>query len=474
MANRRMGPVDTIWLNMDRPDNLMIIDSVMFFDGPMDWDRVRNVVQRRLVDVYPVFRQRPVQPLANLGSPHWGDVKDFDLERHTPQVTLARPDEAALQEYIEPWLSTPFDRSHPLWQFHLIDGGPDWSVIYCRFHHSLADGIALGEVLLSLTDAEPDDDLAPSTELAIRETGPSLLATAVQAATSAGSTAYSLASGTAHTLFDLPQLLDPRNAVQLLTQAVRTVQIADKLVLGPHPSGPFGGPPGLHKEAVWATPFPLEDVKRLGRSTRTTVNDVLLAAVAGALRSYLQTHGRLTDDISTMVPVNVRDLSKPLPKELGNQFALALFKYPTSEPDPLERIRTTHERMEVIKNSPESMLTFGLLAAIGWTGKELERFFVDFFASKAIGVTTNVPGPTTVRYFAGAELTGVLSWVPMSGQQTIGVSIFTYRGEVRVGFKVDSACIPDPEALTAAFDEEVEALLELGQNLPPSAGAVSV
>jgi hypothetical protein len=117
--------------------------------------------------------------------------------------------------------------------------------------------------------------------------------------------------------------------------------------------------------------------------------------------------------------------------------------------------------MEVIKHSPEVVLTFGLIKAIGRTGPDLERFLVDFFAAKAIGVTTNVPGPLVRRYIAGTPIKGILAWVPESGDQTVGVSIFTYAGTVRVGFKVDAARVRDPESLVHAFDEEVAQLLRL-------------
>ena len=124
----------------------------------------------------------------------------------------------------------------------------------------------------------------------------------------------------------------------------------------------------------------------------------------------------------------------------------------------MERIREVKQRMDRIKNSPEVMLTFGLIKAIGRTGPELERYFVDFFADKAIGVTTNVPGPTEPRYLAGARITRVLAWPPESGDQTVGVSIFSYSDEVHVGFKVDAGLVPDPERLVEAFAAEITEL----------------
>ena len=141
-----------------------------------------------------------------------------------------------------------------------------------------------------------------------------------------------------------------------------------------------------------------------GHRTGTTVNDVLVAALAGALSTYnLRHHGELVD-IPTMIPVNVRPLDEPLPRELGNRFALVLFLLPSGLGTPFERLAETKRRMDAIKHSPEAVLTFGLIRGIGRTGKEIERFLVDFFANKATGVTTNVPGPREPRYVAGQRI----------------------------------------------------------------------
>jgi WS/DGAT/MGAT family acyltransferase len=206
---------------------------------------------------------------------------------------------------------------------------------------------------------------------------------------------------------------------------------------------------------VWCRPFPLEDVKHVGRLAGATVNDVLMATTAGALARYIESHGAESVDVYAMVPVNVRPLDQPLPRELGNQFALVLLDLPVGVRSPFGRIAEAKRRMDVIKHSPEVMLTFGLIKAIGRSGPELERFFVDFFAHKAVGVLTDVPGPTQPRYIAGRRITRVLAWGPQSGDQTLGVAIFTYAGEVHVGFKVDVGQIPDPEAMVAAFEAEV-------------------
>jgi hypothetical protein len=134
---------------------------------------------------------------------------------------------------------------------------------------------------------------------------------------------------------------------------------------------------------------------------------------------------------------------------------------PSGAYSPPERLAMSKQRMDAIKASPEALITFGIITAIGMTQRVIEDLMVGFFSSKAIGVTTNVAGPGTARYLAGSRITGALGWVPGSGQQTLGVCIFSYNGTVRVGFKTDATVIPDPERLVEAFDAELGELEQL-------------
>jgi len=457
MTGRRpIGAVDTIWLNMDRPDNLMVIDAVMWFDEPVDWDRLEHVLLTRLVARYPVFSQRPVGGLPPLTSPHWEDDEDFALSHHLCRVTLPAPgDEAALQAYVESQAQRPLDRSRPLWEFHLIDGFGAGAAVLARFHHAMADGIALAQVLLSLTDPSPTSDLeVPVEENVPAPAGHGLLA----AASRVTGGATSAVRGSLHLLADLPHLADPRRFADALTLAQQTGHVMDKLLLGSLPATPLTGVPGVTKRAVWSAPHDLHAVKRIGRLSGATVNDVLVAAVSSSLSSYVLDRGGEAADLTTMVPVNLRPLDRPLPRELGNRFALVLLPLPTGPYAPLLRLAEAKRRMDAIKTSPEAVLTFGLITAIGRTSPEIERLLVDFFSGKAFGVTTNVIGPRQVRYVAGTRLTGVLGWVPGSGHQTVGVSIFTYDRSVRVGFKVDAGVVTHPEALVHGFDEALDEL----------------
>ena len=448
MARRQIDAVDTIWLNMDRPDNLMVIESVMTLAGPVDWDRFTDMLQRRVVDRYPVFSQRPVASRLPLGIPHWEDVEDFDIRAHLYRVQLPAPgDDVALMDYVNQHVSLPLSRERPLWEMHLVDGYDGGSAVYSRLHHSLADGIALVRVLLSMTDANPGDDLDEPAEVV---PGRSRMGYAIH-----------LAGATGTALLDLPNLLAPRHVADAMTLARQTTGIAAKLLFSRNPESPVKGNVSPEKRVVWAPPIPLSDVVEVAHRTGSTVNDVLVAALAGALSTYVRSHHGEAVDIPTMVPVNVRPVDQPLPRELGNRFALVLFSLPSSLATPFERLAETKRRMDAIKHSPEAVLTFGLIRGIGRTGPELERFLVDFFANKATGVTTNVPGPQEPRYLAGARITRTLGWAPESGEQTLGTSIFTYDGQVHIGFKVDINQVPRPEELLAGYRAELNALLQL-------------
>lgn len=462
MGKRLIGPVDTIWLNMDRANNLMVIDSLMFLDGPVDWDRLVETVRVRMIERYPVFMQRPVMSRTHVGPPHWEDDPDFAMERHLVRARLEVGDDADLQRYVSEHNSRPLDRSKALWEMHLIDGYDGGAVVFCRLHHALADGIALARVLLSLTDESPEggpsaDPTEPTADPEEPEMG--VVEGALRVLDAAGSAAGALATAGTQLLRDATRLLDPHVVGDAFTQVERTAAIADKLLLGPRPRLPFSGTPGTAKRVVWCDPIPFPDVRRVCKATGATLNDIMIAAVAGALRTYTIEHGGTPEDTATMVPVNVRPLDRPLPKELGNRFALVLLSLPIGSPSPLARIAEAKQRMDVIKHSPEVFLTFGLIKAIGRSGPELERFFVDFFAAKAIGVTTNVPGPREPRYLAGSRISRIMSWPPESGDQTLGISIFSYAGEVHVGFRVDATNVPDPERMVEAFDAEITTLM---------------
>jgi len=471
-ARRRVSAVDSLWLNMDRPTNLMVITSVVLLESVPDWDRVLDVMRSRIIEPYPVFSQRPVPRPGPFGRHEWADDPHFDLERHVHRVTLdGDGTDAELQGYIESHLARAFDLTRPLWEVHLVSGHGAGAALVFRIHHALADGMALTRVLLGLTEdaaGRPGDltDAGVSAELhgiplpRLSAAGPTAADTPTQrplVAAARDGWDRLRRNGLGSSASDAARL------------ALRSGQVVADLLLTTNPSSAVGGSPGHRKRIVWTEPLPLSGLKQTGRLVGATLNDVLLSAVAGALHAYQLERPGAPVDLVTMVPVNLRPLDEPLPRELGNRFALLFLRYPSSDATPLGRLALTKARMDWLKASPEAALTFALISVIGRTTGALERRVVDFFADKAIGVTTNVAGPRQVRHLAGVPVTGVLGWVPGSGKHTLGFCIFTYADTVRIGILADEAVVARPEELLDALEDEVDVLVRLGA-AGPTAG----
>ena len=155
-----MSRVDTAWLRMERPTNPMMITGVLMFDEPITLARLKKVVEKRFLD-YSRFRMKPVETPGGMA---WQTDDDFDLDWHVRLSALpGRGDQKALERFVSALASSPLDKTKPLWQFHLVEKYHGGSALVSRIHHSYADGIALVQVLLSLTDTarEPGkgDDL---------------------------------------------------------------------------------------------------------------------------------------------------------------------------------------------------------------------------------------------------------------------------------------------------------------------------
>jgi WS/DGAT/MGAT family acyltransferase len=216
--------------------------------------------------------------------------------------------------------------------------------------------------------------------------------------------------------------------------------------------------PGVARRVTWSERIPLDDLKAIGHATGTTVNDVLTAAMTGALRRYLLGRDSLVDEIRMTVPYNLRPLDEPLPRELGNKFGLVFLPLPVGVSGAYRRLREVHERMNEIKASREGPVSYERLSATGMTPEPVERRIVDLFSAKGTAVMTNVPGPKEPVYLGGTPVRTVLVWAPTSGHIGMSVSIFSYRGEVTVGLMVDAALVPDPETIVTGLEEELRQL----------------
>lgn len=453
-----LAPVDQAWLRMEDPTNLMMVTGILIFDQPLDFDRLRATFEHRLLR-FRRFRQRVVT-VGNTA--RWEDDPNFTLSAHLRRIALPAPhDQATLQDLVSDMMSTPIDFTKSPWQYHLIENYNGGCVLLGRLHHCIADGIALIRVLLAMTDESPDAPWPSATDSHEPEhRARSPLATMNATVRSAEKL---LADG-----FDL--LGEPGKLAEVARTGAGSATALSRLVLmSPDPHTAFKGPLGVAKRAAWSQPVPLDAVKAIGRAVGGTVNDVLLAAVTGALRRYLQGRGQNVDglDIRAAVPVNLRPPDEPL--TLGNRFGLVFLSLPIGVDDPLDRLFDLKERMEAIKHSPEAIVAFGILMGLGVAPSALQDMGVSIFGSKATAVMTNVPGPREMLYMAGAPINQIMFWVPQSGRLGLGVSILSYAGNVTLGIATDSGLAPDPDEIITAFHEEFNTLLKLVPSKPDSA-----
>lgn len=193
----KVSNVDTAWLHMEHPTNLMMISGVMTFEGKVDFEQLTAVLEERLLP-YERFRQRAVQPTNPLSSPYWETVPNFDIRDHLYRFTPHVPDQAALQDLSSRLMSTQLDFSKPLWEYHFIENyGDGDSALFSRLHHSIGDGVALIRVLLSLAD---DSETAPWRLAAARANRPrrSPLAGMLRRAQKSAQAAQKLTEAVAH------------------------------------------------------------------------------------------------------------------------------------------------------------------------------------------------------------------------------------------------------------------------------------
>jgi len=456
---KQMSPVDSAWLHMDEPTNLMMITGVSLLDKPLDYERFRKTLEVRLLTL-DRFTMRVVEPTLPVGTPPWEVDPNFDLDAHIHRVALPAPgDMAELQRLVSDLASTPLDFSKPLWNIHLVENVQGGAAMVLRLHHCIGDGTAMNAVLFRLMDMARDapiGDVAepPTEELKRRD----FVSTAFSPVRSIGNAIRYLAHEGSESL------RHPSRIAQGAGAAAEAVSIVGRvLMMKPDPQTPLKGSLGVQKRVAWSNDIPLEDVKTVTKALGTKVNDVMLAAVAGGLRDYLiERNAEVSDlEVRAVIPVDLRPPQRGI--ELGNAFGLVFLALPLRVADPVERLRETKKRMDAIKQSIEALTFYSLLSIFGVTPRQVEEQALSIFGSRATAVVTNVRGPGQALYIAGSKIENMMGWVPQAGHLGLGVSIFSYDGKVSVGVITDAGLVPNPERITAHLRTRFDELLTIAK-----------
>ncbi len=451
----RISSVDTAWLRMDRPTNLMMICGVLMFDGKLNLPHLRNTIATRML-CFHRFRQRIIDKGLMA---YWATDPHFDLDWHVRQIALpGKAGHSEFEQVVSDLISTPLDPSKPLWQFHLVDMANDKSALVMRIHHCYGDGFALMHVVMSMTDLqpgycsiEPEDMRPPASH---RATWERVLGPVTEVLGDAGRLAGCLVATGAD------WLKKPAHAMEFAQTGMDLVAEAAIIAnMKPDSVTRFKGTLGVMKRVAWTDALSLFDVKAVSEAYACSINDVLLACASGALRHYLQAHGDQVNhlDVRAMVPVNLRPPGEIT--ELGNQFGLVFLDLPLNIADPIERLLEVKQRMSHLKYSQQPMVALGILAGLGVAPSLLRERILEALAANASVVMTNVPGFPESRYFAGQKINQQLFWVPQSGGIGVGVSILSYAGKINFGIVSDLKRVPDPDLIVRLFTEQFESLL---------------
>jgi len=465
-----MSNADNFWFCMDDPTNLMVITAFMEFDEPLDFKRLSATIKDRL-STFPRFRKRVVRPVSGVGGPNWETDKNFDIRSHIQRIALPPPgDKAELQEMISNLMTTPLDPNKPLWHVYVIENYGKGCVIFFRIHHCIGDGIALVHVLLSMADKKPDAPWPGKRPKKKKEDAPffdpfspfrSVMKSIRDATDTTQNVGKKVVDEFKEAISNPDHLMELAKSGSELATDVASV-LAKLTVMSSDPKTAFKGGLGVRKNAVWTEPMLLDRIKTVGRAISTaTLNDVLIATVTGAMRRYLKTRNYPVNklDLRVTVPVNIRKPGTEF--ELGNKFSLVFLALPVYIEDPILRLKEVKRRMDHLKKSPDPIVNFGLLSAIGLLPPNIAKKVAHLFGNKASAVLTNVPGPREPLYFAGKKIGNVMFWVPRSGIIGLGISILSYDGKVTVGIAADEGLMPDPEVFLEGFEDEFDYLLDL-------------
>jgi diacylglycerol O-acyltransferase / wax synthase len=440
----RLTGADRMNLLVERPEAPLHVSLLGVLDGgPLTCDGrllvepVRAALDRALVRA-PRLGQvvRPTRP--GQGPPAWVDAASVDLDRHLRVVPVAVPgDEPAFLAAAEAVLAPPMDRSRPLWDLTLLPGLAGGNVgLVLRLHHAVADGVAAVRLLGAILDNPPGEPALPN--------GPALPARAVRPPPTGLQLAADAWRGRLATLrrVSVPGLVgSPRAlAIQLAT-----------IVRGPGPRTSLNRPIGPHRR-IAVLRLPLRPLREVAHECGGTVNDAILAAVAGAVRAVLVSRREPAEvTLRASVPVSL----SPTDAYLGNRVAVMLVPLPLTERDPRRCVAriAADTRAEKVRARRAGALGF-MNSALG---VRLARPF--FRRQRLVNLfVTNVPGPAGRLRLAGAELLQAYPVAGLAGNVTLGVDALSYSGELGLSVVTDAAAWPDLPVLLDALAESFAAL----------------
>jgi diacylglycerol O-acyltransferase len=447
MSPTRLSGLDASFLAVETPTAHMHVGWVATFSRPSrgpapGFGELRDHIELRLARA-PRYRQKLASVPLGLNAPEWVDDEAFSIERHLYWAP------GPLRGLVDELMSTPLRRDRPLWELWICEERERFAVIG-KAHHCMVDGIAALELGSLLLDPTPEPEAcAPDRWCPEPEPGGERLLMRAMRDLLAGQVGLLRSS--------LRASARPARAAEQVAQGALRMSraLSHSLLIGAPSSALNRSLSPLRRLAF--TERPLDDLRKIKRVYGTTVNDVMLAAVAGGIRTYMTDHGQAPVALKAMVPVNVRS-----PKDLlGNHISFVFAELPCQEPDPVGRLYRVHATMSARKRDREPEGADLALKAAEHTPVPVQNAISRMIASPRTFnlVVSNIPGPPETLYLRGCPLQAIYPVVPLADRHAVSVGMTTVRDRACFGVYADREALPDTDSLARNIDAAITELL---------------
>lgn len=453
----RLSPLDASFLHLERGNNHLHIGSALIFEGPAPALGELCAAFEALFDRVPRYRQRVQQVPLQLGRPVWVDDVEFDIRRHLRRTRLPPPGtDDALKSLASRLMSRPLDLTRPPWETWFVEGLADgrWALIN-KSHHAMVDGISGADITSLLLSPEPDVESptarpwSPTSQPSSAQLVGAALADTVRTALVMGRAVVAAVHSPARALRRTAATL--YGLVHAGAKAVHFENVLNGLI-------------GAGRRWEWAT-ADLADIKMVKNAVGGTVNDVVVAAVAGGFRRYLISRGEPVDgrSIRALVPVSTRAPDQR--GQPGNELSALLADLPVGIADPRERLAAVTRHLHNLKSGGMAIAVEGLLDAAEVVPGTIFAVAADLAARlpqrSFSTVTSNVPGPQLPMYLLARKVTGAFPFIPLGADLRITIGVVSYNGKVNYGITADREAAPDVDVLRRGIEESSAEMVRL-------------
>ena len=447
--SRRLTASDAAFLYLERPNTPLHIGSLAVYEGQVPFEPFQEQIRARM-PLIPRYRQRVSFVPFSIAHPTWEDDPDFEIRNHVFDVHLPSPGtQENLIEMSARLFAPPLDRNKPLWEMYVIHGlEGDRTAIVSKVHHCMVDGVSGIELLLACLDLSPKPAAPPGAEPYTPPPLPTTRERVVDAFWDNVSEQIAAAREWQK------NALDVRPQLRQWNEAIRAFRTAMPWLTSPAPRMPFTASSLSNERRAAFSEMSFVEIREIRTSLGGTVNDVVLAILAGGLRKYLLRHGHRVDGTEprVMIPVNVRlDDEKGA---LGNRVSGMLSPLPIGEPDAAARLYKIREQTETLKKenqagAVETLMRMAQLMPVpaqALAGVTMTNTMVNM-------ICTNVPGPMIPLYCVGHLLLEHYPLVPLSMNMGLGAGVTSYNHKLFFGLMADPKAMPDVETLKECIDE---------------------